>query len=417
MKYALLSASALAISAASAHAAGLDRSGQSIAPIFATDNTASLSFGYVMPSLTGEDIGGPGDYDDSVGENYSVIGLSYTNAVNSAFNYSVILDQPYGVDIDYGADPTASNLGGTAADLDSNAVTFVGRYRFNENFSVFAGIKAQRVEADVDLNGIAYRNALSVAAVAEGAGVSSETLGAALQGDPASVAELGGLTTVQALGAQVSTQSANFAINDGYKFRMDQDTQPGYLIGAAYERPDIALRIAGTYHFEIEHEADITEEVFGASFDSDIDYVTPASFNLEFQTGIAPGTLLLGSYRWTQFSEVDLVPEELGRDLVNLEDGHRYTLGLGRAFSEELSGSATIIYEPKGDDLVSPLGPTNGLWGLSVGGRYTNGNMNISGGLNYSWVGDADAEVGGNAVASFEDNHAVGIGLRAEVTF
>lgn len=112
MKYALLSASALAISAASAHAAGLDRSGQSIAPIFATDNTASLSFGYVMPSLTGEDIGGPGDYDDSVGENYSVIGLSYTNAVNSAFNYSVILDQPYGVDIDYGADPTASNLGG-----------------------------------------------------------------------------------------------------------------------------------------------------------------------------------------------------------------------------------------------------------------------------------------------------------------
>ena len=410
MKYALLSASALAISAASAHAAGLDRSGQSVAPIFATDNTASLSFGYVMPSLTGEDIGGAGDYDDSVGENYSVIGLSYTNAVNSAFNYSVILDQPYGVDIDYGADPTASNLGGTAADLDSNAVTFVGRYRFNENFSVFAGIKAQRVKADVTLNGASYTQPFAIGAIAQSSN------GAVTEQQIAeSLANLGAASPFATPVQNTQTLIAN---GGGYQFDMDQDTQPGYLVGAAYEIPDIALRVSGTYQFEIEHSADYDEDLGGLQSNSgEIDYVTPASFNLEFQTGIAPGTLLLASYRWTEFSEVDIVPELLGRDLVNLEDGHRYTLGLGRAFSEELSGSATIIYEPKGDDLVSPLGPTNGLWGLSVGGRYTNGNMNISGGLNYSWVGDADAEVGGNAVASFEDNHAVGIGLRAEVTF
>ena len=396
MKYALLSASALAISAASAHAAGLDRSGQSVAPIFAEDNTANLSFGYIMPSVTGEDSGGAnGSYDDSVGENYSVLGMSYTNRVGPRFSYSVIFDQPYGADINYGADPTLSNLGGTEADLNSEAVSFVGRYQFSDRFSVFAGVKAERVDATVSLNGQAYGQAF-----------------AAANGAPPAA--------IQPLGAAI-------AANGGYNFEMDQDTRPGYLVGAAFEIPDIALRIAGTYHFEIEHTADVTESIFSpvpptgpgiVTVDSEVDYKTPASFNLEFQTGIAADTLLIGSYRWTEFSEVDLIPTGiLNSDLVNLEDGHRYTLGVGRRFSDALSGSATVLYEPKGEELVSPLGPTNGLWGLSVGGAYAEGAYNISGGINYSWLGDAKPEVGGVEVAEFEDNHSFAVGLRAEIKF
>ena len=57
------------------------------------------------------------------------------------------------------------------------------------------------------------------------------------------------------------------------------------------------------------------------------------------------------------------------------------------------------------------------LFGISLGGRYTDGGLNISGGVNYSWVGDAKAGVADRAVASFEDNHVVGIGIRAEMKF
>ncbi len=102
---------------------------------------------------------------------------------------------------------------------------------------------------------------------------------------------------------------------------------------------------------------------------------------------------------------------------MNLEDGERYTLGIGRRFSDSFSGSATILYEPEGDDLVSPLGPTNGLWGLSIGGQMAEDNFKLSGGINYSWLGDAKPEVGGVAVADFEDNHSVAVGFRAEIQF
>ena len=416
MKYTLLGASALALAAASANAAGLDRSGQSVAAIFAGDNIGNLSFGYVMPDVTGKDSGGAGgSYDDSVGKDYGVLGLSYTNSVGPKFDYAVIFDQPYGADIFYDADPTASNLGGTGADLNSQALTFVGKYNFSDRLSVFAGVKAERVDATVDLNGVAYRNAITVAAVARGAGVSPDVLGAAVQGDAAAQAALG--AAFPALAGAVGAQSAAFVANGGYAFEMDADTQPGYLIGAAYEIPSIALRIAGTYHFEIEHTADTTESVFGTTQSGEVDYKTPASFNLEFQTGIAADTLLLAGYRWTDFSAVDVVPDLLGSDLVNLDDGERYTLGLGRRFSDALSGSATILYEPKGDELVSPLGPTNGLFGISIGGQFAEGPYKLSGGVNYSWLGDAKPEVAGNAVAEFENNHSVAVGFRAEMTF
>ncbi len=425
------SALALLLAAGQAGAAGLDRSGQSILPIFAEDNTVALSFGVVIPSVTGEDIdgtGGSGDYD--VGETYHQTGLSYTNAVNDRLNYSLIFDQPYGADVAYDADPLTSNLGGTGADLDAEALSFVMRYKLGERFSVFGGIKGERVSADVNLNGLAYRGAIATGAVARGfneglpAGAPAldrTTLGAALAGSPDAAASIDGTYgagTTAALGAQVASQGAAFAATDGYAFEMEDDTKLGYVLGFAYEIPAIALRFSAAYSPEIEHDGEITETIFGSTFENDIDYVTPASLNLDFQTGIAPGTLALASYRWTDFSEVSVVPTVLGSDLIDLDDAHRFSVGLGRAFTKSFAGSVQVIYEPDGDrDTVSPLGPTDGLWGLTMGGRYSSGGLNVSGGVNYSWLGDADAGVAGRPVASFEDNHAVGVGLRGEFTF
>ncbi|MEQ5868871.1 outer membrane protein transport protein [Sagittula sp. NFXS13] len=434
MKTFTTGATVLALSATTAMAAGLDRSGQSVAAIFSPGGTTTLSYGIVMPEVSGEDIAGGGSYD-SVAEDYGQFGVSYTYDINDKASFALIIDNPYGADISYDSSPFTTRLGGTSADFNSVALTGVARYKFSDRFSVFGGVSAERLDATVALNGVGYATAINLAGTARAIGVDAGTLGAALQGDPAAAGALaptilalptstGNLATdLGNIGASVQANAGQFLANGGYNFKMDKSTQPHYLIGAAYEIPDIAMRISGTYHFETKHKADTTETIYSpmagslVTVNDEVDFVTPQSFNLEAQTGIAAGTLLTATWRWTDFSAVDLVPTALGSDLVNLDDSNRYTLGVARQFSDKLAGSLTFSYEPEGDDLVSPLGPTNGLKGISLGGRWTDGPLNISGGINYSVLGDAKAEVGGVAQAEMTDNHVVGIGFKLDMNF
>lgn len=421
MKKTLTGATLLALTATTAYSAGLDRSGQSTSAIFAPNGSASVSFGYVTPSVTGRDITGSGTETYDVGETYVLPSISYTNAINDKFSYSVMFDQPYGVNVNYGGDPTANNLSGTRADLNSQALTLAGKYQINDRFSVFGGVSVQRINAEVVLNGQAYGGAIGTAQTAAANGVTSTLLGGALQGNAAAISAVTTATgkTLPTLAGEVGAASAALTGAGGYQFDMKDTTEANYFIGAAYEIPDIALRFAATYRFETTHNSTATE-AFGATAagTNNVQFVTPQSLNLEFQTGIAQDTLLLASYRWVEYSAVDIVPAALGSDLVNLGDSERYTLGVGRRFSDKFSGSATLIFEPEGaDNTVSPLGPTNGMFGISLAGQYTTDNMKISGGINYSWLGNAFAEVGGQSVASFEDNSALGIGFKAEMTF
>ena len=329
-------------------------------------------------------------------------------------------------------------MGGTGADLSSESLGIIGKFQLNERFSVFGGIKAERVRATVDLNGQSYARGFTPTAALTGfnAGLPAglpqldqDTFNGILQQDPQAIAAaigqyaplVGGVANASAIvsgvGTAFDTATASFFDNGGYEFEMEDSTRPVFLIGAAYEIPDIALRFAATYHFETEHSADTKERVFGQEISGDVEYVTPQSLNLDFQTGIAANTLLTASYRWTEFSAVDVVPDFLGSDLVNLDDGRRYTLGVAHRCNDNFAASATFLYEPEGDDLVSPLGPTNGLRGLTLGGRYTTDNLTLSGGVNYSILGDAKAEVGGVSQAEFEDNSSFGWGFQAEFTF
>lgn len=431
MKHRALAAIAAVAVAPSAYAAGLDRSNQNVLSIFDDSNTLSFSIATVNPDVTGTDALGA-SYD--VGRSYEQMALTYTLDVSDKLTFGFIADQPYGVDVFYGASPAASFLGGTGADLSSEAYSFVGKYQINPRVSVFGGLKAQTVRATVTLNGLAYRNAIPVAGVTQGFNATlpaaappleASTLGAALTptnpNNAAAVTAIEttyGAGTTAALGGQVAGLQTAFDADNGYTFNMDSKTEYGWLIGAAYEIPDIALRFAVTYHAEIEYTATTNEQVLGNTVPGTVTYVVPQALNFDFQTGIAKDTLLLASYRWSEYEASDLVPAGLGSDLVNLDNGQRFTIGVGRRFSDTLSGSVILSYEPEGDDdLVSPLGPTNGLVGLTIGGRYAKDNLVVSGGVNYSWLGDAQAEVAGQPVATFEGNSSLALGLKVAFTF
>ncbi|MEF2550032.1 long-chain fatty acid transporter [Aurantimonas sp. A2-1-M11] len=141
----------------------------------------------------------------------------------------------------------------------------------------------------------------------------------------------------------------------------------GYRIGAAFEKPEIALRAQILYRSEVKHDsfsgtgqvATTTDVLFpigtviqqGTSGFSDV--VSPQSLYINAQTGIAPGTLLLASFRWTDWSTNGVAASSITTGGVtrsslspyNWRDGYTASIGLGRAFNEQISGAVSLGYD------------------------------------------------------------------------
>jgi long-subunit fatty acid transport protein len=376
----MASASLIALSASAATAGGIDRSGQGIAPLFEAGNYGELSFGSVNPDVDGTDI--IGFQTQEVAGSYFQYGFAFKQDINEKLSYAIILDQPFGADIYYptfleGGSPV---LGGTNAQTTATALTTYLRYKFDERISVYGGLRGQHASGEIDLNGLAY--------------------------GPFS----------------------------GYNVTLDDDIALGYSVGASYEIPEIALRVSLTYHSKVTHEMDTVETFAGAlagfSGTSVTEVETPQSVNLDFQTGIAEGTLLFGQIRWADWSEFDVDPIAFttlvnggtfvkGGGLIDQEDSTTFMIGVGRRFSDAWSGAASVSYEEETDPLVSPLAPTNGKVGFTLAAIYSQDNFKVTTGINYTKVGDALPETGTPDVAraSMADNSALGIGMKIGFNF
>lgn len=376
MRRTLSAVSMLAISAGAASAGGIDRSNQGIGILFESGRVIELSLGQVSPSVSGTDAPlGPfpgGGTTGNVASDFGQVALSYKADINDKVSYAIIFDQPFGADVNY--DTSSFNLGGTRAYTKTGAITGILRYKLNENFSVHGGVRSQRAFGEIDLRGAAY------------------------------------------------------SVLNGYSISLDDDVSYGYLIGVAYERPDIALRVALTYNSAIEHEFDTVESNINpglslAGLTSVTKVKTPQSVNLDFQTGIAKDTLLFGNIRWVDWKQFQINPDFLvavtGAGLIDIENTTTYTIGIGRRFNETWSGSISVSYEDDIDPLISPLGPTDGRLGVTLAAVYTKDNIKITTGINYTKLGDALAETGtpDQNRATFEDNDSVGVGVRIAYKF
>lgn len=374
-------AACAALSAGAASAQGLDRSGQNINVIFEEGDYAELAIGSVNPTITGADTNpllAPFAQDTgNVAGSFVNGSIAYKQQLNDSLSFALIVDQPYGADINYDSfDPFVSGslaLGDTSAVLNSSSLTAMGRYEFGNGFSIHGGLRAQRFDAEIALNGVAY----------------------------------GGL--------------------NGYSTTLEADTALGWQAGVAYEIPDIAFRVALTYFSDVEHDVD-SQEFFGGAplLTSTTTITTPEAINLDFQTGIAPDTLLFGGFRYADYSSVVVSPDFFalntgGASLVSIGDTRVFRIGVGRRFNDKLSGLVSISYSPEDDDdLVSPLAPSNGSLGITLGGAYNVSDMvTLSGGINYTKVGDARPETGTPDIpwSTMTDNSVVGIGAKIGIRF
>ena len=369
MKNLLTVGAALMLTTTAATAGGIDRSGQSIGAIFEDGKYVELSYGYVTPSVSGVftvpagpaaglEIG-----SGNVAPSYGTAGLAFKTDINDKVSLALIIDQPFGADVAYTETDAGYPIAGSLAQVKTTAITAVGRYKFNENLSVHFGPR--------------YLTA---------SGNYTRSVPSAPAGYP-------------------YQYSSEYASGSG----------AGYVAGVAYERKDIAMRVALTYSSAIALELGSTST--SPFTGGDLTTTMPESINLDFQSGVAANTLVFGSVRWAAWDGKNIFDlDPAVQELVSWDqDTVTYTLGVGRKFSDTFSGAISVGYEESQGGLSSNLSPTDGYTSVSVGGTYTMpSGVELTGGVRYIMAGDATTETIG---AEFTGNSAVAVGLKVAYTY
>jgi len=363
-----------ALPTSSIFAAGLDRSGQSISAFLQNGNYAEAGITVIDPTVKGQDNFLKSNVSD-MAEDYYFPSAAVKVQVTDKISLGLLYDQPFGADAEYSIENPIfeQNKEGTAVTVKTENITALIGYQPNENWNIYAGPAWQTVEANVRLRGKAY---------------------------------------------------------GGLNYNLDIDTQEawGWVAGFAYSIPDIALKAALTYRSEIEHEATSKEKSLLTGLNTvtnPINATTPQSVNLDLQTGIAANTIAFANIRWVEWSQFAITPKHLqtasgGANLLDYsKDQWSANVGVGRKFNEKWSGSALVSYDTGAGNPVTTLGPTEGYWGVGLGGQYSpEENYFIQAGIRYLWLGDATAKTGTTPnVGSFSDNNAIAYGLKIGYRF
>ena len=362
----------------SVFAAGLDRSGQSILPFLQSGNYAEASISVLDPSVSGKSNNGATVTD--MADDYYFPSAALKVQATDHFSFGLLYDQPYGADSQYSSDLGAFGDGteGTSVKVRTNNLSLIVGYQPTKNWNIYAGPVYQTVKGNVSLRGTAY-SSLS-----------------------------------------------------GYNIDLKEDDAFGWLAGAAYQIPEIALKAAITYRSEIKHELDTSETfALGAVVrpNSNTEVVTPQSVNIDLQSGVAKDTLAFANIRWVHWDQFAVKPTYLAaatqvargkaQNLIDYSDDQwSITTGISHKFNDKWAGSASVGWDSGAGNPVTTLGPVEGFWSVGLGGQYSPAeNYFIQAGVKYFWLGDATARTGTKNVGEFEDNYALGYGLKIGYRF
>ena len=324
--------------ASAASAGGMEKTALSTAFMFEDGNYAEISYQN-------------SDYDvsSSSGGNASVVGDFKTSNfalkldVDDRLSFGITKYRQSAIDIDYpnnwtGANPSFDPLLPTA-DLKVDAIVALLKAQVDENFSVTGGLKRSTVQ-DAKLNIPFTGTSLTVAG----------------------------------------------------------DSETSIIYGMAYERSEIALRAELVMEEQVGFSLNpIGDAVGGPNGTALGGAVTgtkaslPNYTTLKLQSGIAPDTLAFFSARKADWASHQVILSNASKTapISSFTDTTSYSLGLGRKLTDSLSASLAYNWE-KGSGPVSEssLSLTNGYRGISAGLKYTADNVSISGGVNYTKLGD-----------------------------
>lgn len=115
--------------------------------------------------------------------------------------------------------------------------------------------------------------------------------------------------------------------------------------------------------------------------------------------------------------DVDTAPNIDPKINETFDDAEKFTIGVGRKFSDKLSGSLSYSKEEGGGDTATSLFTfSNGTETLSAGLRYTIDNMDISVGVSRSQLGDVTVDGGAGDIV-YEVNTVTAMGVKVAFAF
>ena len=213
----------------------------------------------------------------------------------------------------------------------------------------------------------------------------------------------------------------------------------GSIVGAVYSQPDIAMRVellvqpkstikADSSYTEATGGGNSADEWMAAAggVSSDASFTTtlsrPETITLNFQSGIAADTLLYGSIHkaaWKSAQLMAATDSALTTVTSEFTDTTALSLGVARKINEQLALTASLSSEDGGGKTSTSLfTQSNGSQGISLGARYTIDNITISGGYNYTNVGDVTvSSSAGVQQAVYKNNNVSAIGLKIGFAF
>lgn len=393
-----------------AFAAAMDRSGQSIAAFLQPGNYFEAGITVLDADVSGEAstaLGGQptGDMASSYYFPSAALKIQATDNISVGLLY----DQPFGAKAEY-KKPTAAFTyagEGTSAEVHTENLTLLVGFQPNVNWNFYGGAVYQEARGEVSLRGAAY---------------------SALGGYP--VPQLGGASLP-------------------YDANMKREGEWGWIAGLAYQIPEIALKASLTYRSEIEHELESVETLNGLPASAVVGAVgltinpgktnvtTPQSVNLDLQSGIMADTVGFLNVRWVNWDGNAIRPNDFGQIINGLgaltgntsliggnlveynKDQWSATAGVGRKLSEKWAGNVSVGWDSGAGNPITTLGPVDGYWNVGLGVQYSPTPATfIAGGVKYFWLGDATALTVANPnVGEFEDNNAIGYGLKIGYRF
>jgi long-subunit fatty acid transport protein len=197
------------------------------------------------------------------------------------------------------------------------------------------------------------------------------------------------------------------------------DSETGYVVGVAYERTDIALRVEYIVEQDVTFELATTGGLLGAATANTTGSI-PDYQTINFQSGVAKDTLVFGSIRKADWSnhQIAVAPQTQAAPTSSFSDSTTYSIGLGRRISDELSVSASYSFEDASEATgTSLLTTTDGYDTIGLGVRYTlSSGTEISGGVALTNVGDKTVTASG-VPAAFTDNSVTSYGIKIAYKF
>lgn len=476
-------------------AAALDRSGQSMSAFLQPGNYFEAGLSILDPTVKGQEAGTSATTRKigDMGDDYYFPSAALKLQLTDKFSFGLLYDQPYGADAQYtGNNVFVSNPGAdtvlpqdrldalanagkakVAAYMQSDAAKQAIGTLMSQGLSQQAATQAVLAEASKPL--LAMQKGLADANASLGVGntaveVDTQNISLVFGYQPIPNINLYAGGVYQTVKGNVNLRGTAYSIYNGYDADIKETGGAGWLVGAAYQIPEIALKASVTYRSEIDHKVNINENfsvtsaltsnpavlagLLGitpaqalaqaqaleeGSAGKKTKITTPQSVNLDFQTGIMANTVAFANVRWVNWKDFAIQPYKFGLlsqqigglvgrpngfNLVEYSDDQwSVNAGVGRKLSEQWAGNVSVGWDSGAGNPVTTLGPTEGYWNVGVGVQYSPTPATfIAGGVKYFWLGDAKAQTGAQAggneyVAKFEDNNAIAYGLKIGYRF